>query len=216
MKSSLRSLACLGFGLALGSLLAPAAAQQIAPPDGQVAVRSDRAVYLIANGVRRWVATVVITDAELNAIPEGEPIYGGLTPAGARTPAIGTPSPLATTTATPRTTTTPTATSGATSTQGRASGDLPLEFEPIQPVRQGQKVLIAVTTREDVVCELAIVYPNGKEDTEADEESGSGGRCEWEFTVSTNGGTGPATVTVTVRDGDRTGSRDARFEITRA
>ncbi|MBA2448093.1 MAG: hypothetical protein H0V51_08710 [Chloroflexi bacterium] len=216
MKSSLRSLACLGLGLVLGSVLAPAAAQQLAPPDGQVAVRSDRAVYVIANGVRRWVATVVITDAELNAIPEGEPIYGGLMPAGTRTPAVGTPSPLATATATPRTTTTPAATSGATSSGGSASGDLRVEFEPIQPVRQGQKVQVAVTTRENVVCELAIVYPNGKEDTEGDEESGSRGRCAWEFSVSTNGGTGPATVTVTVRDGDRTGSRDARFEITRA
>jgi hypothetical protein len=47
---------------------------------------------LIANGQRRWVATVAITDAELDAYPEGEPIYGGLAPLGATAPSAPPPS----------------------------------------------------------------------------------------------------------------------------
>ena len=50
--------------------------------NGAVTVRSDGAVYLISNGMRRWVATVVISDEELNAYPEAEPIYAGLAPLG--------------------------------------------------------------------------------------------------------------------------------------
>jgi hypothetical protein len=50
--------------------------------NGAVTVRSDGAVYLISNNMRRWVATVVISDEELNAYPEAEPIYAGLAPLG--------------------------------------------------------------------------------------------------------------------------------------
>jgi hypothetical protein len=64
----------------IGLVLAPASAQQMSPVDGQVAVRSDYAVYLIANGQRRWIATVLITDEEINAYPEAEPIFSGVTP----------------------------------------------------------------------------------------------------------------------------------------
>jgi len=66
----------------IGFALAPVAAQSAAGLDGQVAIRSDGAVYLIASGVRRWVATVVISDEELNAYPEAEPIYAALAPFG--------------------------------------------------------------------------------------------------------------------------------------
>ena len=72
--------ACLVAGVLIGAALTPVLAQQLAGPDGQVAVRSDYAVYLIANGQRRWVATVMISDQEINAYPEGEPIYAGLAP----------------------------------------------------------------------------------------------------------------------------------------
>jgi len=72
MKLPIRSLGLLAAGLLVGSALAPVAAQQQqSGTDGQVAVRSDGAVYLIANGQRRWIATVQITDDELNAYPEG-------------------------------------------------------------------------------------------------------------------------------------------------
>jgi hypothetical protein len=83
LTRSVVATAMLGGGLLIGVAFAPVGAQQTAPADGQVAVRSDGAVYLIANGQRRWVATVSITDEELNAYPEGEPIFGGLAPMGA-------------------------------------------------------------------------------------------------------------------------------------
>ena len=84
--------ALLAGGLLIAVALAPVAAQQTSGIDGQVAVRSDGAVYLITNGQRRWVATVAITDEELNAYPEGEPIYTGLAPMGSQ-PATGAQPP---------------------------------------------------------------------------------------------------------------------------
>jgi hypothetical protein len=85
--------ACLFAGVVIGLILAPASAQQLAPIDGQVAVRSDYAVYLISGGQRRWIATVVISDEEINAYPEGEPVYTGLSPQPAQGPASAAPSP---------------------------------------------------------------------------------------------------------------------------
>jgi hypothetical protein len=84
---------CLVAGIVIGLVLAPASAQPMSPVDGQVAVRSDHAVYLIANGQRRWIATVLITDDEINAYPEGEPIYSGLAPLPAGAPASSAAAP---------------------------------------------------------------------------------------------------------------------------
>src|SRR6187402_1609715 len=83
-KRSIGTQALLAGGLLIGVALAPVAAQQTSQIDGQVAVRSDGAIYLITNGQRRWVATVQITDDELNAYPEAEPIYTGLAPIGSQ------------------------------------------------------------------------------------------------------------------------------------
>ena len=87
MNPRVRKLPILSIAVVLGSLLvglalAPVAAQRAGLTDGKVTVRSDGAVYLIANGQRRWVATVQITDDELNAYPEAEPIFAGLVPFG--------------------------------------------------------------------------------------------------------------------------------------
>src|SRR5215212_11449059 len=92
-KRSIGTHALLAGGLLISVALAPAAAQQTSQIDGQVAVRSDGTVYLITNGQRRWVATVVITDDELNAYPEGEPIYTGLAAIGA--PSANASQPIA-------------------------------------------------------------------------------------------------------------------------
>jgi hypothetical protein len=91
-KRSIAITAFLAGSVLICAALAPAAAQQTSAIDGQVALRSDGAVYLISNGQRRWVATVAITDEELNAYPEGEPIYAGLAPMGSQT-AAGPESP---------------------------------------------------------------------------------------------------------------------------
>lgn len=75
------SIAVVVGSLLVGLSMGPVGAQS-ALTNGSVTVRSDGAVYLISNGMRRWVATVQITDEELNAYPEAEPIYSGLAPFG--------------------------------------------------------------------------------------------------------------------------------------
>jgi hypothetical protein len=80
-KLPIASIAVVVGCLLIGLSLSPVGAQS-GLVNGQVTVRSDGAVYLISNGQRRWVATVVISDDELNAYPEAEPIYSGLVPFG--------------------------------------------------------------------------------------------------------------------------------------
>ena len=120
-KRSIATRALLAGGLLLSVALAPVAAQQTAAIDGQVAVRSDGAVYLITDGQRRWVATVQITDEEINAYPEGEPIYTGLAPMGSASTTASQPTSVSpATAASPGTTV---ASKPATaSTTGTASG----------------------------------------------------------------------------------------------
>jgi hypothetical protein len=104
---------CLLIGLSLD----PVGAQSLLT-NGAVTVRSDGAVYLISNGVRRWVATVVITDEELNAYPEAEPIYSGLAPFGsASAGTTASPGPTAANTGT-----TAAKTTGAANTSTTGSG----------------------------------------------------------------------------------------------
>ena len=96
MKRRITKLPIASIAVVLGSLLiglslSPAGAQS-ALTNGAVTVRSDGAVYLIVNGMRRWVATVQITDEELNAYPEAEPIYAGLEPFGSTSASTGTTS----------------------------------------------------------------------------------------------------------------------------
>ncbi|MFN8637526.1 MAG: hypothetical protein U0893_27045 [Chloroflexota bacterium] len=81
-KIPVGSLAVVLGSLLVGLTLAPVAAQRAGLKDGAVTVRSDGAVYLIANGQRHWVATVVISDEDLNAYPEAEPIFTALAPFG--------------------------------------------------------------------------------------------------------------------------------------
>ena len=75
------SIAVVIGSLMIGLAMSPVGAQSQFT-NGSVTVRSDGAVYLISNNQRRWVATVQITDEELNAYPEAEPIYAGLVPFG--------------------------------------------------------------------------------------------------------------------------------------
>jgi hypothetical protein len=100
--------------LLIGLSLSPVGAQT-GLVNGQVTVRSDGAVYLISNGMRRWVATVVITDEELNAYPEAEPIYAGLAPFGSAS--AGTATKTGTTASTGNTAAKTTGTTGTTATK---------------------------------------------------------------------------------------------------
>lgn len=84
-------LALVAVSLLAGYALAPVAAQTAAQLEGQVVVRSDNAVYLIMGGQRHWVATVVISDDDLNAYPEAEPIYAAMAPFGGGSTAASKP-----------------------------------------------------------------------------------------------------------------------------
>jgi hypothetical protein len=136
-KRPIASIAVVVGCLLIGLSLSPVGAQS-GLVNGQVTVRSDGAVYLISNGQRRWVATVVISDDELNAYPEAEPIYSGLAPLGSAsagtapagtTAAPKTAPPAAsaspTTSATPATTTGSTPSSGTTAPKTTGSSAAP-------------------------------------------------------------------------------------------
>src|SRR5215203_1996902 len=83
MKLPIQTLGLMAAGLLIGTALSPVAAQsQQSSADGQVALRSDGALYLIQNGQRRWISTVPLADSDINAIPEGDPIMTGLAMAG--------------------------------------------------------------------------------------------------------------------------------------
>jgi hypothetical protein len=119
--------------LLIGLALAPVAAQQASLNDGQVTIRSDGAVYLIQNGQRRWVATVNITDEDLNAYPEAEPIYVGLAPFGssfAAKPGTSSSSSGSTATSKTGTPTSKTGSSGSSSSSEDSKPDPDAKTEP--------------------------------------------------------------------------------------
>jgi hypothetical protein len=125
MKRRLTRLPIVSVAVVIGSLLIGlslgAADAQSLLTNGSVTVRSDGAVYLISNGVRRWVATVVISDEELNAYPEAEPIYSGLAPFGQTT--AGPTTPAGTTAAKPTGSPQP----AAPSTSGQPTGQTTID-----------------------------------------------------------------------------------------
>jgi hypothetical protein len=171
-KLPIASIAVVIGSLLVGLSLAPVVAQSQLT-NGQVTIRSDGAVYLIANGMRRWVATVVITDEELNAYPEAEPIYVGLAPFGSTSAGTGTTSTGTTaasktgttaasktgTTAASKTGTTAASKTGTSSTSSSSSSATEEEVEPgqivINPTSGADKKdpndrsLAAVTTTAD-------------------------------------------------------------------
>ena len=122
MKLPIRTLGLMAAGLLIGTAMSPVAAQQ-SGADFQVALRSDGALYLIVNGQRRWIATASLSDIDINAIPEGEPIMAGLALAGsaeaAAKPAASNPPAQA---ASGGSTTAPAAGTGTTAAAKPAAG----------------------------------------------------------------------------------------------
>ena len=221
MRVRVRAFGLLAGGFLLGSLLVPAAAQQTAPENGQVAVRSDGAVYLITNGVRRWVAPIVISDEELNAIPEGEPIYVGLMPIGSSTaPAAAAPAaapgtaPAPAPAAAPATAPAPAAAAPATAP---TSAPFRIEIDPRQRVGQGgeQKVTVRINPRISGKCSLRVEYSGGGRYTPSDADITPESKCEWSFDVPDEASAvGTANVQVTVRDtANQQVTGSATFEI---
>jgi hypothetical protein len=235
MKTLVRSVALVVCGVVLGTLFVPAAAQQGAT-DGQIAVRSDGAVYLILNGQRRWVPSLVIDDATLDAIPEAEPIYAGLMPigsGGSSPPRItGSPSSTgpsgssgsssnrgssATPTRTPtsgRSSSQATATPGASGSTASSSGAVEASLEPIPDRRNGEELKVTSHTnlRRRGSCELRVIYPNGDSQSEDAKVPDSKGECEWKTTVKTSS-TGKAKAEVTIREGGDQATAVEEFDI---
>lgn len=230
--------ALLAGGLLIAVALAPVAAQQTSGIDGQVAVRSDGAVYLITNGQRRWVATVAITDEELNAYPEGEPIYTGLAPMGSQA-AAGAPSPssspVTTVSSKPATTanivppsSSPVSDPATTNTAivpeavGTPTGAIS-EIDPSIPLEvdvdgtpkfeAGEAVTVNVKTKAGVTCELSVTWPNGTEVPQPSMVADSQGRCEYEIDVPTTASVGTAILKGVAREGGRVSRQTVEFEV---
>lgn len=222
MKLPIRPLGLVAAGLLIGTALAPVAAQQQQSGiDGQVAVRSDGAVFLITNGQRRWVATVVISDDELNAYPEGEPVYGGLAPLGsaqAAAPAAQpkpSASPQAASSAPQPTAKPSSSSSSSASSDPNRSADLPItvdidgepKFEP------GDSFKVQVKTRANYVCELVAKMPDGSEVVEDSSTAPTDGKCRFTIEIPKTMKTGDGTLIGTVREGGRYNTMELPFSV---
>lgn len=237
MKLPIRSLGLVAAGLLLGTALAPAAAQQQqSGVDGQVAVRSDNAVYLISGGQRRWVATVMISDDEINAYPEGEPIFAGLAPMGSagasqasskpsnNTQASGGASASNTpatqsgggSSAKPTATSKPSAAAAPASTPDpNLSGDIPVEvdIDGSAKMEQGEERQVDIKTKKDATCELTIRLSNGKEFSEDSKNADTQGKCRFNIQIPNDAAEGTGILIGTAREGGKVNKDELEFEV---
>jgi hypothetical protein len=238
MKLPIRLLGLVAAGLLIGTALAPVAAQQQqSGVDGQVAVRSDGAAYLISGGVRRWIAAVPISDDDLNAYPEGDPIYVGLGPPGAAgsttASAPSSPSSSATSakpaTPAPASSPQPSTSSGSSSSSSSssaqptatpdsgASTNIPIEVNILdsdsKTFQAGDKISIDLKTTKDNVCELSVKWPDDTEDNEDSTTADSRGRCHFNVEVPDNMKDGPGKVKGWSRTGGQYNRADVDIQI---
>jgi hypothetical protein len=213
---------CLTVGLLTGAALLPVAAQQQSGVDGQVAVRSDGAVYLITGGQRRWVATVMITDAEINAYPEAEPIYGGLAPiGGAASPAApaASPSPAAPGSAASPTLSAPPASgapSATTAVQPAAvdpNSSVQIDIDGSPKFEAGDVIKLEVKTAVGATCELTARFPDGSEVPQPSKAADGRGRCGYNVDIPATVPVGAGLLRATVRSGGLTSQGELPFEI---
>ena len=235
MKLPIRLLGLIAAGLLVGTALAPVAAQQMSGVDGQVALRSDGALYLILNGQRRWIATVPLSDDDLNAIPDGDPILVGLAPPGttasappssssaskpsvSASPSTGSSSGSSgsSSSAQPTATKAPAATATATPDSG-TSADIPIELDiddsSNNTFQGGDKIAVEIKTTKDFVCELSIKWPNDQEDNEDSKTADSRGRCKFNVEVPDNMTEGSGKLKGWARSGGTYNRMDLDFTI---
>jgi hypothetical protein len=228
LKLSARSRALLAGGIMLGVALAPVAAQQVGSIDGQLALRSDGALYLLANGQRRLVATVQISDDELNAYPEADPVYAGVAPLGPQTAAAPRPSsspaassPAGTapsagsTTSSGTTAAAPAAVETPTGATGQVDPSLPIEVDitgtpKFQP---GERIVLDVKTTAGASCELAVKWPDGNEVDQEKKTADSRGRCHYSIPVASTAAAGTGSLKGIVRKGGVMSRQDVQFDI---
>jgi hypothetical protein len=232
MKLPIRTLGLMAAGLLIGTALSPVAAQgQQSGTDGQVALRSDGALYLIQNGQRRWIATAALSDSDINAIPEGDPIMTGLAlsgsaeaqasakpsspPAQAAPPAASNPAPAAKPAA--ATPTPAAAPKPATDPNEEISTDIPVtvDLDGNEKIDQGDERKVEIKTRKDVTCELKLRLPDGKEQAEDSKNADSQGRCKYTIEVPKDAPEGSGALVGTVREGGKLNRQELPITITK-
>ena len=226
MNLPIRTLGLAAAALLIGSSLAPVSAQQQqSGVDGQVALRSDGALYLISNGQRRWISTVAATDEEINALSEGDPIYAGLAPQGSGQASFGPTKPSTGTTASKttgssasKTNTKPTAkpTPKTSGERGEdVSEDIPIEVDigGDPQFSPGDTRTIEIKTRRGVTCELVVELPDGDDITEDSKNADSRGRCEYTIEIDDGADEGKGKIIGTVREGGKVNRQEIDIEI---
>jgi hypothetical protein len=233
VRPPLLAVVALAVGLLSGSALLPVAAQQQSGLDGQVAVRSDGSVYLISGGQRRWVATVSITDAEINAYPEGEPIYGGLAPLGQQSaspspvasprPAVSAPvAPPSTTTAPLPSVPNPGAQAApgsmlpaASAPAGASDQSLPvdIDIDGSPKFEAGDVIKLAVKTEVGATCDLTVRYPDGAEAAQPATAADGRGHCNYDINIPGNVPAGTGSLRAAAHVAGRSNQGEATFEI---
>lgn len=214
-----RTYAYLAGGLLLGVMLTPVAAQQLTPTNGQVVVRSDGAVYLISNGQRRWVATVQITDDELNAYPEAEPIYTALAPIGGPSsapPASTGPAAAASpsTSAAPKPAGQAPAAAPPAAAPASSSGvQIELDIDGPAKFEAGERIVVAVKTTTNASCALTVRWPDGSEAPQQGMSPDSRGHCRYSIVIPSGTAAGTGLLKGTVQESGRTGTQEVEFEI---
>jgi hypothetical protein len=231
MKLPIRTLGLAAAALLIGSALAPVSAQsQQSGLDGQVALRSDGALYLISNGQRRWIATAAASDEEINALPEGEPILAGLAlagsaaaPAAQAAPAKPTANQSGTTntSATKNAPTQSTSSNNDNSTTSSSGGDgefdssLPIQvdLEGETEIERGDSRKVEIKTNKNVTCELRVQVPDDDDIEEDSKNADSGGRCKYTIEIPKGTKEGKGKIIGTVREGGKVNRQEVGITI---
>lgn len=226
MNLPIRTLGLAAAALLIGSALSPVSAQQQqSGVDGQVALRSDGALYLITSGQRRWISTVAATDEEINALPEGDPIYAGLAPQGSGQASFGPTKPSTGTTASKTTGSSASKTSSKTPTKPtpQSSGergedlseDIPVEIslDGSNRFSPGDTRSIEIKTRRGVTCELVIELPDDDDIVEDSKNADTQGRCRYTIEIPSGADEGDGKMIATVREGGKVNRQEIDIEI---
>jgi hypothetical protein len=219
MRLPIRTLGLAAASLLIGSALAPASAQQQQSGlDGQVALRSDGALYLISNGQRRWISTVVASDDTINAIPEGEPVLVGLAPMGsslASTAPQSKPSSSSSTSNRKPSSGDDDDASSSSDDDEELSSDIPisLDIDGSTRVVRGEARKVEIKTRKDVTCELKVRFSNDKEVAEDSKNADSKGSCKYTIEIPDNAAEGDAKLIGTAREGGKVNRQEIGLDV---
>ena len=223
MNLPIRTLGLAVAALLIGSALAPVSAQQQqSGVDGQVALRSDGALYLISNGQRRWVSTVAATDEEINALPEGDPIFAGLAPQGSTQASVGPTKPSAGSTAS-KTASKPTkpSTSGDDDDDDddddeELSEDIAITLDidaDANKIKVGSSFAVDITTSRNAICDVRVQVPGDDEIVEDSKNPDSRGRCKYNIDIPSGTKTGSGKVIASAREGGKVNRQEIGIKI---